>query len=189
MGLQLESGAGNGASAIITDDGRQNTSARSTSRLYYQSKEGTRGYSWQSLTYNYTAADTILLVKNTSTVETLVIHSISFSGDTTSVWHIHRPTTDVTVAGTTVTGANLNGLSSTPALATAAADETGNSQGTILYSATVLANTTYCVTDKTIGTAIRLGTNQSIAVDVVTVGAAAVCSIVGFYESESPVGA
>ena len=143
MGFQLESGAGNGASQVVTDDGRANVSSRSTSRFYFQSRVGNRAYSWTSATYNYDAGDTILLVKNTNTSNALVIHSITFSGDTTSLWHVHKPTSEVTVAGTTVTGVNLNGAFGSAALAEAAADETGNTQGDILYSAYVLSNTAH----------------------------------------------
>jgi hypothetical protein len=190
MGFQIESGAGNGASVVVTDDGRINTSSRQTSRFYFQSRVGNRAYSWTNATYDYAAGDTILLVKNTNTTLTLVIHSIVFSGDTTSLWHVHRPTSEVTVAGTTVTGVNLNGLnSSIPALAEAAGDETGNTQGDIIYSAYVLANTPHTMDENSVGDAIRLGTNQSIGVDAVTDGTGAVVTIAGYYETDSKVAA
>ena len=133
------------------------------------SRDEGQAYSWSSGTYDYAALDTILLVKNTSTTKPLFITSISLSGDTDTRVVIHRPTTEVTPTGTSVTGVNLSGPDSTNAAdATAIRDETNNSQGSIIWSGEIQAASDPYIVD--LKNAVILGTNQSIGVDYVTDG-------------------
>jgi hypothetical protein len=186
MGLKIESGAGNGTEAFVTDSGRLTVTSRTAPRIYYQSRVGNRAFSWTNSSYNYSAADTILLVKNTSATHSLVIHSISFSGDATSIWQVHIPTTEVTPTGTSVSAVNLNGRFAGSPEATAIADETNNTQGSIIYSTYLLANTPHIYPDF-LGNSVRLGANQSIGVDVVTVGTGAIVTIAGYFELDGQV--
>ena len=159
--------------------GRLNMDSRSATRAYYLSRDDAQAFCWTNLTYDYTAADTILLVKNMHTTKVLVIEGIWASGDTATEVVVHRPTTEVTVAGTEVVGINLNGESSNVAQASARADETGNSQGSIITSGRIPANT---MTPMGAPGVVRLAQKQSIGVDFVTEGAAANVSIVGYFE-------
>lgn len=154
-------------------------STRATVRTEQEtiSEKGGLAFSWSNVTYNYTAADTILLVKNTSPKK-LHITEVSISGDTTSEWIIHCPT-GVTPAGTAVTGVNLNRDSGNVAEATAKGDETDNTQANIVWHGNVLANTTHEIEFQG---ALVLASADSIGVDVVTVGAAAYVTIIGYYD-------
>lgn len=189
MPIQIESGAGNRDTVVITADGRLNVSTRTTSRLYYQSRFGGRAYTWTNASYDYTAADTIVLIKNTHALESLVIHAITMSGDTTSEWEVHTSTANITPAGTTITAVNTNLKDSIPAQAIAMGDETANTQGNKVWHGLILANTLHTIDESTFGDAIRLGTNHFIGVDVVTDGAAADVTIIGYFETDSTVAA
>ena len=159
-----------------------NTSARSAARAYYNARFDGQAYSWQNLTYNYSAADTILLVKNTHATKKLHLHSIVVSGDAATEVVVHRPTSEVTTpTGTAVVGVNLNGTSSNVAGATAKADETTNSIGDRIISFRIPADTPIIIPLDDI---ISLSQNQSIGVDFVTVGAAANVTIIGYFEDD-----
>ncbi len=89
-------------------------------------------YSWTMVSYDYDAADTILLVRNDSTTEVLYIDYVWAWIKTTGAILLQHPTATFTIAGTEVIGVNLNTITGVTADATAKADETGNTQGDIL---------------------------------------------------------
>lgn len=176
----------NGQAQSVTEaggKGRADVSARADAREYYVSRDEGEAYSWRNATYNYTAADTILLVKNTHTTKALVISSITMAGDSATEVLVHIPTAEVTPTGTEVTGLNRNGNSSNVAAATAKGNETNNSSppaaATIDFSTRIGADAPYHY--ETHDT-LRLAQNQSVGVDFVTVGAAADVTITGYYE-------
>ena len=95
-----------------------------------------------------------------------------------SEYTIHLPTTNVTVAGVTVTGTGLNTSKPEVAVASAASNESGNSQGTII-------RTKYLAVDRNLEIkfpGLILGTNKSVAIDVVENTSESACSIEGFYK-------
>ena len=51
----------------------------------------TRGlaFSWSNVTYNYDAADTVILVQNTNTARPLRIEDIIMTCDTATEFHVH----------------------------------------------------------------------------------------------------
>jgi len=138
-------------------------------------------YSWTNVTYNYDAADTILAVQNTSTTQNLHIDQIWCHGDTTTRVIVHTTSEDgFTIAGTTVTGVNLNRSSSNTASATAKADETGNTQGNILWAGSIAADS---ATPVLVNAGIVLDLNDVIAVDFTDDGGEALVTIIGHYEA------
>jgi hypothetical protein len=165
--------------ADVDSSNRLLTSSAVLSRAAQNARDKGELYSWTTATYNYDAADTILLVRNDSATKSLYIESVVFSGDTASEWKVHVSTTAITAAGTAVTGVNLNLTSNNSADATAKADETGNSIGSVIHGAFVLAST---ASRQDYGGALVLPQNGWVGVDVVTNGAAAVASIVGWFE-------
>jgi hypothetical protein len=179
MGFKIEDGKGSGRVAEVTESNKLQTVTVSHTELFEHSVFNRDAYSWSSGTYNYDANDTILLVENTSSTQMLHIHSVHISGDTDTRVIIHRPTSDVTVAGTTVTGVNLNGASGKVADANAARDETGNTQGDVLWSGEIIANGNPTILE--FHGAIVLDRNQSIGVDFVTDGSACDVVIMGFF--------
>ena len=170
-----------GDAAGVSINNRLNVSARSAARAYYNARFDGQAYTWSNVSYDYTAADTILGVKNTSATLKLHVHGLWLYGDTATLVQIHRPTADVTMAGTAVTAVNLNGASSNVADATAKGDETGNTQGEILLPYYLKAGESQFVPLDDI---VTLGQNQMIGVDYVTDGAAASVTILGYFESD-----
>ena len=177
MGLQIESGTGNAAMAEVTDDNRLNTSSRSNPRIAYVSRNAGESYKWAH-SYDHDAADTILLVSNSSTTKRLYIHGINVSADTATEFVIHSPAYP-TLAGTTVTATNTNRTSGHTADAEAYGDETGNTQANVLSIGAVPANGT--VGQNPSGTLI-LGYHDCIAVDLVTAGTKGRVTIGGYFE-------
>jgi hypothetical protein len=177
MGLQIEDGKGRGYSVEVTSDNKLVVSARTMTRGAYVMRDNGQTYSWQNLTYDYAAAETILLVKNTSTM-TLYIDRIRCSGDTATEVVIHSPVCD-TPTGTAVTGVNLNRMSGNVAGAIAKANESTNSIANAITRQLVTANTTILFEYEGM---IALGQNNCIAVDFVANGGSAFVTIIGWFE-------
>lgn len=125
----LEDGKGTGNKAQVNSENQLVVQAIIESSLEHESEVNSEAYSWSSDSVNPAIDDTVLLLKNTSSTN-LHIEYLIISGDTTSEYTIHLPTTEVTpTGGTTVTGVNLNtGGKSNVAEATATSLETNNSQ-------------------------------------------------------------
>jgi len=148
-------------------------------RLEDTSIENGLSFSWSNATYDYDAADTILLVKNTSTTHNLHIDQIWCHGDTTTTVAVFWAS-GVTPAGTTVTGVNLNTTSSNTAEATAKGDETGNSGGSNVWVGSIPADN---ATPVLISSGLILASGYSIGVDYTTDGGEALVTIIGHYEN------
>lgn len=142
-----------------------------------------RAYSWSNATYDYTAADTIIGVENNSSTQDLYIERIVLTGDTASEFVVHTSSA-VTMAGTAITGVNLNRNSSLTADATAIGDETGNGQAAASYSGRLVSGrfANNGIVDLEIGGAIVLPDDHNIGIDFITNGAAANCTIWGYYK-------
>lgn len=177
MGFSIEDGTGSGTQATVTHDNRLETTARTSPRIAYISKEDGLSFSWSHF-YDYDAADTILLVSNSSTTRKLFIHTISIGSDTATRFTVHSPAYP-TLAGTIVTGVNLNRTSGAIADAEAYGDETGNTQGNVIFNAMVPATASVILPPE--GT-IVLGYHDCIAVDLVTAGTMGTVTITGYYE-------
>lgn len=180
MGIQIEDGKGKGYSWSISSDNRGQVNANIDNRIYYFSRDLGNAYSWSNISYDYDAGDTILLVRNDDTDYGLVITKIYINGSTATEVVIHSPTTTFTPTGTAVTGINLNRTSGKLALATAKADETGNTQGYVIWRGYITANAQPLELD--LYDAIILGYANSIGVDFVTDGTAARVTIIGFFD-------
>ncbi len=175
MPMQLEGKSGERQE--VDSDGRAYVIARSIDELAVVAKEKGLAFSWSNVDYNYTAADTVLAVENNSPTRKLYITEILVAGDTASEVIVHRPTTNVTMAGTAVTGVNLNGGSTEVAEATGIANETGNTQGSVLARVRIVA----AGNSVAIKVPAVLAQNQMIGVDFVTEGGAATVTIFGFF--------
>ena len=172
----IKDGTGKGYSAKVDKENRFQTYATTETEISHESESNRRAYTWAG-SYDYDAGDTIMLVKNTSSTTNLIIEKILVSSDTTTEIVIHFPK-DTTLAGTEVTGVNLNRSSNNTAEAIAYRDETGNTQGNIMGSAMVMANTTVFIP---MDGAVVLGIGDEIAVDFVTAGTFGSVSIRGYY--------
>ncbi len=141
---------------------------------------GGRSFVWFNATYNMTAADTILAVRNTSPTRNLHISKITLNSDTVQQAVVHVTAGSAALAGTLVTGVNMNFTSGVVAEADARADETTNSaQGTVVAREELVA-----AQQKTIELegALILGTNDAIGVDYPTDAAICHVCIYGYFE-------
>ena len=179
MGFQLEDGKGSGIRASVSHNNRLNTDAVTETEISFESEKNGMAFAWTSVTYDYAAGDTILLVKNTSSTNHLIIQNINMTTDTATIAHIHIVRCP-TPTGTALTGVNLNSASANVAEATAKADETSNTLAT-----TGIIRTSALEADKDnhilLEGSVILSTNDCIAIDYVTDGAAATVTITGYY--------
>ena len=144
--------------------------------------EAGNAYSWSNLTYDPDAHDTILGVENNSSTQDLVIQEIRVSGDTATQFVVHT-SSGVTMAGTAVTGVNLNRNSNNTASATAKADETGNGQQAASYTGRLFAGLIAADGTATIDVdgAIVLPNDHNIGVDFTTAATAGNITIIGYF--------
>lgn len=139
-------------------------------------------FSWQNATYDYDANDTILGVENNSATRDLRIHKVFATGSTATQFVVFAAS-GKTLAGTAVTGVNLNRNSSNVADATAKADETGQTeQGgaypTGLYSGRFANNG---IVEIAVDGAIILPQDHMVGVDFTTNGTTANVVIWGYF--------
>lgn len=154
----------------------------SRSSLAANSDKVSRSFSWSNATYNYSAADTILLVQNSASARNLIVDQIWCHSDTTTRVIIHATNeASLTHSGTSVTGVNLNRASSNTAEATATADEVNNVQGNILFAGSISSDSS---APMLVNAGIILDLNDIIAVDFVDVGGEALVTIHGHYEDD-----
>jgi len=140
-------------------------------------------YAWTNATYDPDAHDTILGVQNTSTTRDLHIQKAWVNSDTASQFVVHT-SSGVTMAGTAVTGVNLNRASGRIAQATAKADETGNGAQGAGYPGFLFADLLAANTAKTmeIGGAISIPYGHVIGVDLTTAATGAAVTIYGWFD-------
>jgi hypothetical protein len=132
-------------------------------------------------TYDYTGADTILLVKNSHASKNMYVKRIKLHGDTETEVEIHVPTASFTIDGTAVVGECLNQKLDKDATlyATAKADETGNTQGNVIERVRIKADTDY---DVDLEGALIIKPGDSVGVDYATDGGEAHVSIWAYWK-------
>ncbi len=153
---------------------------------FEQAVEDGLAFSWANLTYDPDAHDTILGVANTSTTLDLYIEKIIMGSDTSTQAVVHT-SSGVTMAGTAVTGVNLNRNSSYVAPATAFCDETGNGQQAASYTGRLLAANLLAHQSVTVevGGAIVIPYGHNIGIDLTTAATASNMTIVGYYKARA----
>ena len=177
MAFQIEDGKGGGKRAEVNEENQLVVASVSQSELEHESEENGAGFNWSSDIVDVAGNGTVLLVKNTSDTE-LHIECVKISnGSLASEYTVHLPTTEVTVTGTTVTGTNLNTSSSNVADASAASNESNNSQGNVIGTIFAAVDSNHSVEVP----GLILGKNKSIAVDVVENTTESAVSIIGHY--------
>lgn len=178
---QIEDGKGSGRRAAVDVANRLTVKAITEPEIEEASEDG-QAYLWATDLVNIDSDDTVLLVKNTSDTNLHIEAIYIANGSTASEFTIHVITAvDATVAGTVVTGFNLNTGSANVADASAASDETAyTAQGTVIVTMFLLAETNQLL----MMPGLILAKNKAIAVDVVDTTTEVACTIVGHYEKE-----
>ena len=160
----------------IKEDRRATVEAKSDFQL---AAEAGDAYIWAIESYDFTAVDTVLLVRNDNSSKTLHITKVIVESDATlSEVEIHRVTAAFTIAGTAVVGTNLLPGGSA-ADATAKATETGNTQGTVIERRQSHASTPLIVDFEG---AVELNNAQAIGIDLATGGDWVMASIWGYFK-------
>lgn len=172
----IEDGA-TGRKAKVNEELQLTTAAVVQSEIEHESEENGTAFNWCSDTVDLSINDTVLLVKNTSSIDLHIEYVEIDNGSVASEYTVHLPTIEVTPTGTAVTGTNLNTGESEPAEATAKSNETNNSQGNVLR--TVFLAVDIGIVVKTPG--LIIAKNKSIAVDVVANTSETSVTIVGHY--------
>jgi len=175
MGVQIESGTGNGFQAGVDSENRIKAICTTHTLATHVSEMGDC-YFWTTA-YNYAAADTILWLANTSTSKMLLLEKIHIASDATTQFTVHSPAY-LAPAGTLITGTNANRAAGKVAAVVCYQDETNNVQGDILVEGLVLTNTEKILP---IDGKIVLGYQHCIAVDFVTVGTMGIVVFVGYF--------
>ena len=138
-------------------------------------------FSWSIVPANFSAAETLLLVQCNSDTLVLHIEEVEMESDADTLVQVHL--TDrvalTPTGGTLVTGVCLNQTAPRVAPAIARSNETGNTQGNIIWNHEVIADTPKLIE---LHGAVLLAKGQSMAVDITT-GAAAIasCNIFGYF--------
>ena len=158
---QVSDGKGGGSLWEIHKH-RGQVDAQIQSELEHHSRLG-QSYIWSNVGYDMTAADTILALRNTSPTRNLHITKVTMQAGILGFAQHHVTDGSAALAGTVVTGYNLNRQSGNVAEADAREDETTNSsQGTLILTTPLVA---------LVGAhfdwegALILGTNDSYAID------------------------
>ena len=163
----------------VNKEGQALSFSVTQSEIEHESEQGGSAYNWHSLKVDIDAADTVLLLKNTSDTHLHIERIWISNGGLAAEYQIHLPTTEVTpTGGTLVTGTNINTTSSNVADAVARSDETNNVQGNILHIV-------FMATNVTVGIQIPgliLGKNKSVGIDVVDNVVESAATITGHYE-------
>ena len=176
---QIEDGKGSGNRAAVNKENQLVVLAITEPILEHESQDNGAAYNWSSDIVSIDAADTVLLVKNTSD-KRLHIDSIEIAnGATASEYTVHLPTSEVTLSGgSVVTGTNLNTGSSNVADALSRSDEEGNTQGNVIGTVWLAIDRNY----KFLTTGLILGKNKSVGIDVIATTAETAATIIGHYE-------
>ena len=178
---------GNTYTAEVTADSQLKTRSVMVTPLHEASLSG-NAFAWNAISANIDTTDCMLLVSNTSDSQNLVIDHCYVQGDIAGQIDFKLcDTTGLTLAGTAVTGVNLNRTSGKVAPASAFADETASPAATVFFTfyqhLNVNAQTTTApITRINFDSAIILGKNQAIGIDTILEPAAGFeATIIGYY--------
>ena len=161
MSILIADGKGGGGPMEVRGN-RAQVDAQTETAFETHSHDG-KSYSWTNVSYDMTAADTIIAVRNISSNQHLHITQVLMNTGTTTFAQHHVTNASAALAGTAIVGVNLNFGSGNVAEADARGDETTNSsQGTLILTNSVVA--TFDTTVDWEG-ALILGTNDSYAID------------------------
>jgi len=164
MGLQIESGTGNGKMAQVNEENMLNVKSVTEPLIAHTSHDAGKAYFAHS---SYTTTDVtqrVLSIKNTSADKNLYIDKIYLATDTTCKWIVEKVTAG-TGAGTDVTPVNLNFTSGNTADGTfkGNAEVTGITGATHLGHWNLLADTSDEIDFQG---ALILGQNDEIAIKI-----------------------
>jgi hypothetical protein len=182
MGLQIESGIGNGYQAEVTNENKLTTYSTVKSEISFESETHGGAYVWTAY-QDWGADKNAIWLKNDSITDNLIIEAITVGTPAACVVELWTGNGS-TVGGTLVVGTNLNSQSGTAAIATCRHTNTNVDAGagmTLLYTLLTPASTTIEVNTRG---SIILGFNDEIAVNLVTDVSTSAINIIGYYRTK-----
>lgn len=160
----------------IDDDKRAKVDARSD---FQRAAENGDAFIWTRETAAFAALDTLLCVRNDNSAKKLYIEKVAVeSSHASTEIEIHRITAAYTNAGTAVVGTNLK-PGGAAADATGTADETGNTQGTVIERRILRAYTPLIIE---FGGTVELNNAQAIGIDSTLGDDVVYASIWGYFK-------
>ena len=136
-------------------------------------------YVWHAVSYSFSNADTLMAIRNIHPTKLLHIDKVIISVQAATQAQFHMTAGSAALAGTVVTGFNLNRASGNVAQADARVDETTNSaQGTRFLTLDLAALTH---TEFDFEGALILQLNDAMGIDGVDAGTSFELSILGFF--------
>lgn len=176
MGTKIEDGTGSGKEAAVNSS---NEMSVTTETPFQRALNRGDAWSWTSVAADIDTGDTMLMVRNDSTVRDLIIEEITVNnGNVAATYDIHIVTAAYTAAGTAVTAVNLNtNYTGNAATATAFGDESGNTQGSVLQEFTAgVAVATYIIPMN-----VRLKGATALGIDQITESTAGSVQMRGYF--------
>jgi len=145
-------------------------------------------YIWNAVSANIDTTDCMILVANTSATQNLVIHSCMFRGDIAGQLDFKTcSVAGLTLAGTAITGINLNAGSNKAAPASAFSDETASPATDIIFTwyqhlCVNAQTTTGPMGFVNFDDAIIIGYNRAFGIDTILEPAAGFeASVIGYF--------
>ena len=178
MTLLIGDGSGSGGGSWKMLGNRGQVDADIHSALEEHSEKGA-AYVWHAVTYSYTGADTLIAIRNIHPTKLLHIDKLIVSTQVATQIQLHMTEGSAALAGTLVTGFNLNRASGNVAQADARVDETTNSaQGTRFTTFETVALTMF---EFDFEGALLLKLNDALGIDGVDAGTSFELSVFGFF--------
>ncbi len=178
MTLFIGDGKGSGGGNWAMKVNRGQVDADIHTALEEHSEKGS-AYVWHAVSYSFSGADTLMAIRNIHPTKLLHIDKITVSTQAATQIQFHLTAGSAALAGTVVTGFNLNRASGNVAQADARVDETTNSaQGTRFLTLETLALTTLQFDFEG---ALLLKLNDAMGIDGVDAGTAFELAVFGFF--------
>ena len=178
MGLQIEDGKGSGGGKWQMKSNRGQVDADIHSALEEHSEKGD-AYVWHAVTYSYSGADTLMGIRNIHPTKLLHIDKLIVSSQVATQIQLHMTEGSAALAGTVVTGFNLNRASGNVAQADARVNETTNSaQGTRFTTFEIVAVTMF---EFDFEGSLIMKLNDALGIDGVDAGTSFELSVFGFF--------
>ena len=178
MSLLIGDGSGGSGGLWKMKANRGQVDADVHTALEEHSEKGT-AYVWHAVSYSFSNADTLMAIRNIHPTKLLHIDKITVSTQAATQIQFHMTVGSAALAGTVVTGFNLNRSSGNVAQADARVDETTNSaQGTRFLTLDLAALTH---TEFNFEGALILQLNDALGVDGVAAGTSFELSVLGFF--------
>jgi hypothetical protein len=178
--MQITGGTGSNYAVGVTSDNRLRTYSGQESEIAFQSRVNENAYSW-TMSADLGADECAIYLRNDSEIP-LLIDKIFIWGSAAATYEIYAGNNKITVAGTAVTGVNLNTDSTKTPEATCTHTETGaDAGGTLTLIQTIQSGVAAKETVEWNG-ALVLGRLGEIAVNVVTDIALTSVTILGYFQ-------